>query len=166
MPAVFGDSNGESVDRRRSYPDFSPGGQDRRQFGANYDDLSPAGREFGLAIDRYKVEHHRRFVTPGELLAVAEHLGYQREATAAETNSTQTDPTFVDRRARGEDSPVGSERRQFAGNYRDLSPAGQQLSDAIDQYKLRHRRRVINPDELVGILQAAGYRQAVAAASP
>ncbi|MEX2187553.1 MAG: hypothetical protein WD875_12195 [Pirellulales bacterium] len=160
MPAEFGEPNGESVDRRRSYPDFSPGGQDRRQFGANYDDLSPAGREFGLAIDRYKVEHHRRFITPEELLAVAVKLGYQHDSAAAETT-----PTFTDRRSRGEDSPVGSERRQFAGNYRDLSPAGQQLSDAIDQYKLRHRRRVINPDELVAILQAAGYRQAVVAAA-
>jgi hypothetical protein len=154
MP-TFSDAYSDLPDRRRSYPDYSPTGQDRRQFGANYDDLSPAGRELGLAIDRYKVDRHRRFITPGELLDIVKSLGYAREESAATTATT-----FVDRRARSADSPVGSERRQFAGNYNDLSPEGKQLSDAIDQYKLCHRRRVINPDELVAILQAAGYRQA------
>ncbi len=155
MP-TFNDAFSDLPDRRRSYPDYSPTGQDRRQFGANYDDLSPSGREMGLAIDRYKVDRHRRFITPGELLDIVKSLGYQREETAATTASSTT---FVDRRARSTESPVGSERRQFSGNYNELSPEGKQLSGAIDQYKLCHRRRVINPDELVAILQAAGYRQ-------
>ncbi len=158
-------SFGESPDRRRTYPDFSPGGQDRRQFGANYDDLSPQGRELGLAVDAYKVLHHRRFITPGELLDVVKQLGYQCETSSTDKPAADGNPAsggeFVDRRGRSDDSPVGSERRQFAGNYRDLSPEGQQLSDAIDQYKLRHRRRVIDPDEIVGILTTAGYRQVV-----
>jgi hypothetical protein len=162
MPAMFGNPYGESADRRRSYPDFSPTGTDRRQFGANYDDLSPAGRELGLAIDHYKVEHHRRFITPCEMLDVVKRLGYHGDDTAADAPSG-LGGEFVDRRSNSEDSPVGAERRQFAGNYRDLSPEGKRLSDAIDHYKLRHRRRVINPDELVAILQSLGFRQAVAA---
>jgi hypothetical protein len=155
MPFTSGAPLGEPIDRRRSYPDFSPTGMDRRQFGANYDDLSPPGRELGLAIDRYKIERHRRFITPGELLDIAKSLGYQRETDDA----AESGVAFVDRRERTEESPVGAERRQFAGSYMSLSPEGKRLADAIDQYKLFHRRRVINPDELVAILQSVGYRQ-------
>ncbi len=159
MTAFIGMETGGPSERRRSYPDFSPTGKDRRQFGANYDDLSPSGRELGLAIDRYKVEHHRRFITPGELLEIAKGLGYQRD----DGIDAAAEQPFNDRRGRSEDSPVGAERRQFAGNYNELSPEGKQLSDAIDQYKLCHRRRAVNPDELVAILQTAGYRQLVPA---
>lgn len=159
MSPFIGIETGGPPERRRSYPDFSPTGKDRRQFGANYDDLSPSGRELGQAIDRYKVERHRRFITPGELLDVVKSLGYQRD----ESSDPAADQPFVERRGRSEDSPVGAERRQFAGNYDELSPEGKRLSDAIDQYKLHHRRRVVSPDELVAILQSAGYRQLVPA---
>lgn len=162
MPTEFANPDSEPVDRRRSYPDISPTGRDRRQFGANYDDLSPAGRELGLAIDRYKLERHRRFITSEELLGVAKSIGYERDATA-DASPAGLGAGFVDRRQREETSPVGAERRQFAGNYRDLSPEAKRLSDAIDQYKLCHRRRVIDPDEIVGILKSIGYRQVVAA---
>ena len=65
---------------------------------------------------------------------------------------------FVDRRspARGADG-VGVERRQFANQYDDLSPAGAELARAIDGYKLQHRRRFINCDEVLGIVKSLGY---------
>jgi hypothetical protein len=159
MSAIFGMESGGPPERRRSYPDFSPTGKDRRQFGANYDDLSPSGRELGIAIDQYKVERHRRFITPNELLEIAASLGYRRDETLDVSENTK----FVDRRGRSDTSPVGAERRQFSGNYNELPPEGKRISDAIDQYKLCHRRRVVNPDELVAILQTAGYRQLVEA---
>jgi hypothetical protein len=159
MSANFGIESGGPPERRRSYPDFSPTGKDRRQFGANYDDLSPSGRELGTAIDNYKVDRHRRFITPAELLEIAASLGYRRDESTENARSE----TFVDRRGRSDASPVGAERRQFSGNYNELSPEGKRLADAIDQYKLCHRRRVVNPDELVAILQTAGYRQLVEA---
>jgi hypothetical protein len=141
------------TERRKSYPDYSPLGRDRRQFGANYDDLSADGRDIGVAIDRYKLERHRRFINADELLSILVSLGYQRAAAGAAT----PDGPFADRRQRSDQNPVGVERRQFAGNEHELSEAGRELAGAIDQYKLVHRRRVVSPDELIEILKTLGY---------
>lgn len=54
---------------------------------------------------------------------------------------------------------VRGERRQFGNSYRDLSPEGQQLAEAIDAYKVDHRRRYITTDELLGVLNRLGYKQ-------
>jgi hypothetical protein len=67
---------------------------------------------------------------------------------------------FVDRR-----SPAGShvapanERRQFANSHAELSPEAQQLAAAIDRYKLLHRRRIIDYEEMLGIFKSLGYRR-------
>ena len=66
------------VDRRSGSPDSQENDRERRQFGSNYDDLSPAGRELGLAIDEYKVRHRRRFVTYDEMVGVVKSLGYKQ----------------------------------------------------------------------------------------
>ena len=67
-------------------------------------------------------------------------------------------PTFVDRR---ETQPLGSapgvERRQFANSHSELSPPAAELARAIDQYKLLHRRRFIDFEEMLGIVKALGY---------
>ena len=76
-------------------------------------------------------------------------------STASETSST-----FVERRGAGaaEGTPV-RERRQFANSYADLSPPAQELAQAIDQYKLRHRRRFINYEEMLSVFLSLGYQR-------
>lgn len=67
------------VDRRRK-----GGGRDqgeRRQFGSSHEGLSEAGRELAMAIDQYKLEHHRRYITCDEMLMVLRTLGYSKPLT-------------------------------------------------------------------------------------
>lgn len=68
---------GPFVDRRRS-ESASPPGRERRQFGNTYEEFTPEVRELALAIDQYKLRHHRRFITYDELLAVIQSLGYHK----------------------------------------------------------------------------------------
>ena len=67
---------------------------------------------------------------------------------------------FVDRRNYANDpaAPV-RERRQFANSHDELGPDAQELAAAVDAYKLRHRRRFITYDELLGVLAALGYHK-------
>jgi hypothetical protein len=51
---------------------------ERRQFANSYDELSPDAAELARAIDGYKVQHRRRFVTFEEMLSVIKSLGYTR----------------------------------------------------------------------------------------
>lgn len=65
---------------------------------------------------------------------------------------------FLDRRQlSGKDR--GIERRQFGNSYRDLSEPGRELAEAIDAYKVQHRRRYITTDEMLQVIQSLGYRQ-------
>lgn len=67
---------------------------------------------------------------------------------------------FVDRRSYGESSSQAvRERRQFSNSYADLSLAAQELAVAIDEYKLMHRRRFINYEEMLGVVVSLGYRK-------
>jgi len=52
-----------------------------------------------------------------------------------------------------------SERRQFTNSHDELSPAARELAMAIDAYKLRHRRRFITYDEIMGVIESLGYRR-------
>ncbi len=67
---------------------------------------------------------------------------------------------FVDRRNEvvQRKSP-GIERRQFTNSHQDLSPEAAELGQAIDAYKLAHRRRFINHEEMLQIIQSLGYRK-------
>lgn len=65
-------------DRRASSNGNGHAGQERRQFGNSYDDLSPPARELAERIDQYKLHNRRRFITYEELYQVIESLGYQR----------------------------------------------------------------------------------------
>ena len=66
------------VDRRGlSLPSNAPVFE-RRQFANSYDELSPDAAELARAIDGYKVQHRRRFITFEEMLAVIKSLGYTR----------------------------------------------------------------------------------------
>ncbi|KAA5544669.1 hypothetical protein FYK55_08560 [Roseiconus nitratireducens] len=64
------------VDRRRQ--NSGPNGSERRQFGSSHRELSEAGRELAQAIDQYKLQHHRRYITCDEMLAVLSQLGYHK----------------------------------------------------------------------------------------
>ena len=67
---------------------------------------------------------------------------------------------FVDRRTPCKPVPADlQERRQFANSHVDLSLEAQQLASAIDSYKLRHRRRYIDYEEMLAVIKTLGYRQ-------
>lgn len=81
-PSTDSPSNGSSsgfVDRRGSGKSTTSPGE-RRQFGSAHLGLTEEGRELATAIDRYKLEHHRRYITCDEMLAVLRTLGYDRVA--------------------------------------------------------------------------------------
>jgi hypothetical protein len=65
------------VDRRSGSLDGVPG-RERRQFVNSHDELSPDAAELASAIDGYKLQHRRRFITFEEMLAVIKSLGYER----------------------------------------------------------------------------------------
>ena len=68
--------NNEFIDRRSAVRTEQQQ-TERRQFGSSHSGLSPAGRELAVAIDEYKVQHHRRYLTCDEMLSVLTKLGYQ-----------------------------------------------------------------------------------------
>ncbi|MGE0606176.1 MAG: hypothetical protein AB7O62_03545 [Pirellulales bacterium] len=67
---------------------------------------------------------------------------------------------FIDRR-NSESTPAEptAERRQFANSHEELSPGARELAGAIDGYKLRHRRRFITYEEMLGVIQSLGYQK-------
>ena len=67
---------------------------------------------------------------------------------------------FVDRRfTTGPSNLSGTERRQFTNSHEELSPEAQELALAIDGYKLRHRRRFITYEEMLGVITSLGYHK-------
>jgi len=68
--------------------------------------------------------------------------------------------TFVDRRTyeSGTGRPT-IERRQFTNSHDELSPEARELATAIDEYKLRHRRRFITYEEMLSVVKALGYQR-------
>ena len=66
------------VDRRIPTPAANQPLFERRQFANSYEELSPDAAELARAIDGYKVQHRRRFVTFEEMLSVMRSLGYSK----------------------------------------------------------------------------------------
>lgn len=67
---------------------------------------------------------------------------------------------FVDRRNHHvANVPPAFERRQFANSYGELSPEARELAEAIDSYKMRHRRRFINAEEMLAVMKSLGYHK-------
>lgn len=67
------------IDRRdpdRVLP--NPETEERRQFSNSHDGLSPPAQELARAIDLYKLEHRRRFITYEEMYQVISSLGYTK----------------------------------------------------------------------------------------
>ena len=68
--------------------------------------------------------------------------------------------TFIDRRSYDISgrSPA-FKRRQFTNSYEELSPEALDLAQAIDGYKLRHRRRFITYEEMLSAIKSLGYQR-------
>ena len=79
MQAAIEQQTGEFVDRREapSVPVRSSG-PERRQFSNSYSSMSPEVGELAEAIDRYKLQHRRRFITFEELHDVITSIGYHK----------------------------------------------------------------------------------------
>ncbi len=70
------------------------------------------------------------------------------------------DPSFVDRRGYdGDPGTSSADRRQFTNCHDELSPGARELAIAIDQYKLRHRRRFITYEEMLAVITTLGYHK-------
>lgn len=74
----------------------------------------------------------------------------------------QQDFGFVDRRREsGDRRPEGvPERRQFQDARTYANPDAAELAEAIDSYKLTHRRRFITYEELHDVIMRLGYVKA------
>jgi hypothetical protein len=71
-----------------------------------------------------------------------------------------TETSFIDRRdPHSMGDADGRERRQFVNSHDELSPEAAELARAIDTYKLSHRRRFINFEEMLSIFKSLGYRR-------
>lgn len=70
----------------------------------------------------------------------------------------QKTPGFVDRRT-SNDGPPGVERRQFSSSPNSDRPEVNELAEAVDNYKLRHRRRFITYEELYDVMASLGYHR-------
>lgn len=72
-----------------------------------------------------------------------------------------TEPgSFIDRRQSSTSrADGGSERRQFINAQPAGRPEVQELAEAVDQYKLRHRRRFITFEELYDVMATLGYQK-------
>lgn len=72
---------------------------------------------------------------------------------------TSETSTFVDRRQSSGPRPEGAgERRQFINTRQAGRPEVQELAEAVDQYKLRHRRRFITFEELYDVMASLYHK--------
>ena len=72
----------------------------------------------------------------------------------------QKSADFVDRRQDPSDRVSSDpERRQFSNSHDSLSPDVAELAEAVDQYKLLHRRRFITFEELFDVVSSLGYHK-------
>ncbi|MEX2286116.1 MAG: hypothetical protein WD648_03440 [Planctomycetaceae bacterium] len=72
----------------------------------------------------------------------------------------QKPTAFVDRRQTTYgDFPESVERRQFTNSHESNRSEVVELAEAIDQYKLCHRRRFITFEELYDVMTGLGYHK-------
>lgn len=85
---------------------------------------------------------------------------YQAQGTFGMSHEAdQSGQPFVDRRTGNQSDSPGVERRQFTNSYSELSPGAQEIALAIDEYKLRHRRRFITYEEMFVVIKELGYEK-------
>jgi hypothetical protein len=66
---------------------------------------------------------------------------------------------FPDRRQSDQGRRDGAERRQFVDSRNSLRPEVIELAEAVDRYKLLHRRRFITFEELYDVMAGLGYHK-------
>lgn len=71
----------------------------------------------------------------------------------------QKSADFADRRQEVPDSYRGPDRRQFRDERSECRPEVRELGEAIDQYKMVHRRRFITFEELFSVIEELGYHK-------
>jgi hypothetical protein len=76
-----------------------------------------------------------------------------------ETTNLSLNGLIDRRRSDNSGATAAVERRQFANSHDELSPAARELAQAIDDYKMRHRRRFINCEELLRVMEQLGYQK-------
>ena len=77
---------------------------------------------------------------------------------SAPTESAQSSD-FIDRRQASGNRTDGPERRQFQDARRSGCAGAVELAEAVDQYKLQHRRRFITYEELYNVVVSLGYHK-------
>lgn len=80
------------------------------------------------------------------------------KAMVMELMTAQQTPV-IERRQRNLGPACGPDRRQFADSRDCLTPEVAELSQAIDRYKLIHRRRFITVQELYNVMLDLGYHK-------
>ncbi len=82
-------------------------------------------------------------------------------------NTQQPNDGFPDRRSNAA-APAkhATERRQFGNSHIGLSPAALELAQAIDDYKMKYRRRYITCEEMLKVIQTLGYAKQEEAIQP
>lgn len=77
-----------------------------------------------------------------------------------QAGTEQKPVSFIDRRnSAAVDGSARPERRQFRDGGQSGNPDVVELADAVDQYKVRHRRRFITFDELYDVIVELGYHK-------
>lgn len=74
-------------------------------------------------------------------------------------SSTTENETFVERRKSDSSVPQGVDRRQFKDARSYSREEVRELAEAVDQYKMRHRRRFITYEELFDVVASLGYHK-------
>lgn len=69
------------------------------------------------------------------------------------------DANFVDRRDPNRQASQQHERRQFSNSHSELSDAAREIADAIDGYKIKHRRRFVTYEEIFQVISELGYHK-------
>ena len=82
-----------------------------------------------------------------------------RSRILQEAIAPQLAPGFVDRRQGGGTRSDGAERRQFRDSRNAQRPEVAEFAEAVDEYKLRHRRRFITFEELYDVFVELGYHR-------
>lgn len=66
---------------------------------------------------------------------------------------------FVDRRESATENTPKTERRQFSDEHKSDRPEVDELATAIDDYKVRNRRRFITFEEIYDVMVSLGYHK-------
>lgn len=68
--------------------------------------------------------------------------------------------SFIERRNPNSSGvSVDRQRRQFADSHDELSFEAKELAQAVDAYKMTHRRRFITHEEMLHVIKSLGYER-------